>query len=84
MDTQKAFLVIGITLIVVIVFNAIIISLSKKGRSTSVQQVKMLTGLVKNARDPMKEDKAKLEELSRLMKEIQAEEMDNNPDKAES
>jgi hypothetical protein len=83
MDTQKAFLVVGLTLVVVILFNVAILSLTKKGRSTSVQQIKMLSGLVKNARDPMKEDKEKLAELSKLVGDIQATEIEESSEEVQ-
>ena len=60
MDTQKAFLVILVVLIVVILLNLGIYSYAKKLGS----QFKLFSRVYHRAQDPWKEDKAKLEELS--------------------
>lgn len=72
MDTQKAFLVISITLIIVVLINLAIYSMSKRGESDTARQVKMFSNALTKARDPWAEDDAKLSELSRLVDEIKS------------
>jgi uncharacterized membrane protein len=79
MDTQKAFLVISITLIIVVLVNLAIYSMSKKGKTGSARQVKVISKALSKARDPWAEDDAKLSELSRLVDEIKSQ---NDDEKA--
>jgi hypothetical protein len=60
MEIHKAFLVILVVLLIVILFNLGIYSYSKR-RSN---QYKFFTRVYRRARDPWKEDKVKLDELS--------------------
>jgi hypothetical protein len=71
MDAEKAFLVIGLTLILVIVFNlAIYISVKRRGENPAGQK-KMLSKVFKRARDPWEKDKERLKELSDIVSGLQ-------------
>jgi len=63
MDTQKAFLVIGITLVVVILFNLAIYALISR-RKDSVGEVELFRKAMKQARNPWREEQENLEALA--------------------
>ena len=67
MDTEKATLVIGITLLIVILFNLAIYTAAKRRGENSITQFKMFSRAFQRARNPWEEDKAKLDELSRTV-----------------
>ena len=70
MDPQKATLVIGITLVIVILFN-IGIYLAVKRRKDQVGEVELFRRAMKRARDPWGDEKANLEALSKQVAELQ-------------
>jgi hypothetical protein len=71
MDTQqKAALVIGLTLLVVILFNIAIYFASKRRGENSINQFKMFSRAFHRARNPWEEDQAKLDELSRKVEAL--------------
>jgi hypothetical protein len=70
MDVQKALLVIGITLFVVILFN-IGIYLRVKGRRVQSGEIDLLKKAFKKARDPWGDEKSNLEALSKKVAELQ-------------
>ena len=81
MDTGKAFLVIGLTLILVIGFNAVIYAAATRRRKNSVGEFDLMRKVSKRARDPWAEDNAKLDELAKTLaslKEDQNSAGDNN------
>jgi len=67
MDTEKATLIIGITLLVVILFNLAIYTAAKRRGENSINQFKMFSSAIRRARNPWEEDQAKLDELSRTV-----------------
>jgi hypothetical protein len=71
MDTQKAFLVIGFTLLFVLLFNFAIYSMAKKRGAHPANQFEMYARVFKRARDPWEQDKEKLAELSTILAELQ-------------
>jgi len=71
MDSQKAILVIGLTLIFVLLFNFAIYAMAKKRGANPANQFEMYSRVFKRARDPWEEDKAKLAELSSTLAELQ-------------
>ncbi len=70
MDTQKALLVISITLVVVILFN-LAIYIAVKRRKDQVGEIELFRRALKRARDPWREEKANLEALSKQVAAIQ-------------
>jgi ABC-type lipoprotein release transport system permease subunit len=64
MDSQKAFLVIGITLVVVMLINLGIYATLKNRHTNSSGHFRMVSHAVRRARNPWKEDQAKMEALS--------------------
>jgi hypothetical protein len=71
MDSQKAFLVISITLVVVLLFNLGIYATLKNKRTNSNNQAQMVSRALRRARNPWEEDLAKMEALSRSLVAIQ-------------
>lgn len=71
MDTEKAFLVIGLTLIVVIVLNLAIFVMAKRKGGNPSGQIEMLSRVFKRARNPWEEERWKLKELSDQVAELQ-------------
>jgi len=73
MDGQKAFLVIGITLVVVILLNLrILVSFRKRGNNPA-NLFQAFSSVIKRGRDPWTRDKENLAELSRRIEELQVE-----------
>ena len=80
MDTGKAFLIIGLTLILVIGFNVVIyLAATRRGRN-SLGEFDLMRKVSKRARDPWMEDNAKLEELAKTLASLKSEQ---NPDEGE-
>jgi hypothetical protein len=71
MDTEKAFLVIGLTLVLVIVFNLVIYIAVKRRGENPTGQIEMLSRVFKRARDPWEEEKERLKELSDIVTGLQ-------------
>lgn len=69
MDTQKATLVIVLTLIIVVLFNLAIYAIVKRRRN-SVGEVDLIRKAVKRARDPWGTEKADLEALAKRVAEL--------------
>jgi hypothetical protein len=70
MDLQKALLVIGITLAIVIVFNLAIYAAVKR-RGGQVGEIELFGRVLKKARDPWRDEKANLEVLSKQVANLQ-------------
>ena len=70
LDAQKAALVIGISLVIVILFNLGIYRLAKRRGEDSINQIKMITRVAKRARNPWEEDNARLEALSQTLAKL--------------
>lgn len=66
-ETEKATLVIVITLVVVILFNLGIYSMVKRRREDTNFQIKLFSKAYHRARKPWEEEDAKLEELSKIV-----------------
>lgn len=72
MDIQlNATLVIGVTLLVVVLFNIAIYTVSKRRGEDSINQFKLFSRAFQRARNPWKEDQAKLDELSRKVSALE-------------
>lgn len=71
MDSQKAFLVIAATLIVVVLINLALYALVKR-RRPDTGEVDLIRRAMKQARDPWKDEQAKLDSLSRQVAELQS------------
>jgi hypothetical protein len=81
MNTDNAFLVICITLIIVVGINAAIYAAVTRRRQNTVGQVELIRRATQHARNPWVEDDAKLEELSKTvatLKENQSAELNEN------
>lgn len=70
MDSQKAFIVIGITLVIVILLNLAIYAAVIR-RKDRVGEVDLIRRAMKRARDPWKNEKADLQALSKRVAELQ-------------
>lgn len=72
MDTNRAILVICITLLLVIGINAVIyVSVTrKKGQNATMEQIKLLRRAAKRAQDPWQAEDNDLQELSRRVSEL--------------
>lgn len=70
MDSQKAFLVIAATLIVVVLINLALYALVKR-RKPNTGEVDLIRRAMKQARDPWKDEDAKLASLARQVSELQ-------------
>jgi hypothetical protein len=71
MDTEKAFVVIGLTLVLVILFNlAIYFSVKRRGKNPT-GQIEMFSKVFKRASDPWEEEKERLKELSDIVSGLQ-------------
>ncbi|MBU1660000.1 MAG: hypothetical protein KKD28_00830 [Chloroflexi bacterium] len=79
MDVEKATLVISITLLLVVIFNAAIFVAVKRRKTTG--QIKLLQRAAKRARDPWGDENAKLEELSRRVAELRGDEETEDNDR---
>jgi hypothetical protein len=64
MDLSKAAIVVGITLLIVILFNLAIFSTFGKKRGDKNETIDMLSRAFKTARDPWKGEDNDLQELS--------------------
>ena len=73
MDTQKAFIVIAITLLIVILFNLAIYAAVVR-RKDRVGEVELLRRAMKSARNPWGKEKADLQALSEQVTELQEKE----------
>ncbi|MCJ7702853.1 MAG: hypothetical protein MUO62_14820 [Anaerolineales bacterium] len=78
MNTEKAALVITITLIVVILFNLAIYFFAKRRRDTP-GEVDLLRKAAKRARNPWAEENANLESLSQLVAKLQQKPQSEDP-----
>jgi len=67
MNSNTAFLVIGITLIVVVGINAVIYAAVTRRKQNSAGQFELMRRATKRARNPWGEENAKLEELSKTV-----------------
>lgn len=70
MDLQKALLVIGITLVIVIIFN-LAIYVAVKRRDGQVGEIELFGRVLKKARDPWRDEKENLEALSKRVANLQ-------------
>jgi len=73
MEEQKALLVIGITLIVVILFNLAIYKAVKR-RNDQPGEIELFRRALTRARDPWGDEKANREALSKMVAELQSQE----------
>ncbi len=71
MDSQKAFLVIGATLVIVVLLNLALYALVKR-RKPNTGDVTLIHRAIKQARDPWKDEQAKLDSLSQQVAELQS------------
>lgn len=69
MDYSKAFLVVFVTILIVIVINAAIFA--SVTRKNSVGQIELLRKAASRAKDPWQPENENLSELSRLVKNLQ-------------
>ena len=81
MDGQKAALVIGITLLVVILLNLRILVSFRKGAKNSPNLYQAFSSVVKRGRNPWTTDKENLIELSSRVEELTAADQADNPEK---
>jgi len=81
MDGQKAALVIGITLLVVILLNLRILVSFRKGSKNSPNLYQAFSRVVKRGRNPWTSDKEKLVELSKRVEELTPVGQEENPEK---
>lgn len=63
MDSQKAFLVIGATLVIVLLFNLSIYVMAKRRRGSN-SEVEMIRRAMKTARHPWQAEQANLDALA--------------------
>jgi uncharacterized protein YlxW (UPF0749 family) len=69
-ESQKAFLVIGATLLIVVLINLALYTLVKR-RKPNTGEVDLIRRAMKQARDPWKDEQTKLDSLSRQVAELQ-------------
>jgi hypothetical protein len=80
MDTQKASLIISVTLVAVVLFNLAIYALAKRIKPNSANKFQIISRAFKRARNPWEEDKAKLDELSKTLAALKAVKNQEDPD----
>jgi hypothetical protein len=72
MDFEKAFLVISVTLIIVILLNLGLYTLVKRRKNT-VGEVELFRRAMNKARNPWEDEQAKLESLAKQVAELKKE-----------
>ena len=72
MDTQKAALVISITLVIVVLLNLGLYTLVKRRKNT-VGEVELFRRVMKKARNPWEDEQSKLESLAKQVAELKRE-----------
>ena len=71
MDTQKAALVISITLVIVVLLNLGLYTLVKRRKNT-VGEVVLFRRVMKKARNPWEDEQSKLESLAKQVAELKS------------
>ena len=74
MDISKAGLVVAVTLIAVVVLNAVIYLALRRGKT--IQQIELLRRAVKRARHPWETEDENLKELSQRVAQLKQEKED--------
>lgn len=69
MDSQKAFLVIATTLLIVVLLNLALYRLAKRHRPNT-SEFDLIRRTMKRARNPWQDEQAKLDSLSRQVAEL--------------
>jgi hypothetical protein len=82
MVVQKATLVIVITIVLVLLFNAAIFMMAKRRGEKSANQIRMIGRVFHRVRNPWEEEEAKLDELSQTVAKLK-QQSHKEPDKGD-
>ena len=72
-EPQDILIVVGLTIIIVLLINAAILKVFRRGSSTRYDRYKKFGKILTDVRNPWREEDKQLEELSNILKTINEE-----------